>query len=196
MGHAGGEPPDAGQLLALHQPVLVLGERGGHGVELARQRAELVGRVHVDAGVEAAGGEAGRPLLESRDGPGDGAADVEAHRPAEQGRAEEQGQDPRLGAPLHRLDLGTGRGDGALRAGHQGLGQVLDAGHDELGAVVLPLHEGPVAPDHGRDDPLAEDDVELAAGLLDVVDRREGLGELELRRSCRVSSSTRRCASE
>jgi hypothetical protein len=175
VGHAGGEPPDAGQLLALHQPVLVLLDRRGHGVELPGQRPELVGRVHVDARVEPPCGETGGTRLETRDRAGDGAADVEAHRAGEERCAEQERHDPGEGPALHAFHLEAGRGDGCLGTGHLRLGEVLDACHQELRPGVLLLHEGPVSPDHRRDDAATEDVVELPAGPLDVVHRGTGL---------------------
>ncbi len=74
-------------------------------------------------------------------------------------------------APLHPLGVRAHRADRRLEALHERLGEVLDARHHELGAAVLLLHARALAAQHRRHDPLAEDDVEPLALLLDGVDQ-------------------------
>src|SRR5574342_644456 len=80
VGHAGGQASDAGELLALHQTLLMLLEGLGHGVELARQGAELVGGVDPDPGVEVAAGQALGALLQAGHRAGHRSPHVPAHR--------------------------------------------------------------------------------------------------------------------
>ena len=172
MRHPGREAPHPGQLLALDQLRLVLLQRGRHGVELARQRAELVRAIEVDVRLEVARREPRRAGLESSQWPGDGAADGDAHPGGEERGAQEQRHDPAVGPPLDRVDLGPRGRDAGLERTDQLLGAVLDARHDELRARMLGAHEGSVLADHGRDDAAPEDPVQLGARGLDVVHGR------------------------
>ena len=64
------------------------------------------------------------------------------------------------------------RADRRLEPLDERLGEVLDAGHDELGAPVLLLDVLALAAQHRRHDPLAEDAVEPLALLIDRVHER------------------------
>ena len=84
VGDPCGEAADARELLALHELLLMVLQGGRHRVELAGERAELVGRVHVEARVEVAARETGGARLEPGDGTRHGAEHVGADHDGEQ----------------------------------------------------------------------------------------------------------------
>ncbi len=141
----------------------------GHGVELRRERPQLVARVDGDAAVEVAGREAGGALAEPRQRPRDGAADGEGDGGGQDRRPHEQRHQPAVRAPLHGARLGARGRDALLEVGDELLRAILNPRHHELRARVLGLDEPSIAAHDGRHDALPEEDVELGAGPLDVL---------------------------
>ncbi len=172
VGHPGGQPADPRQALVAEQLGLVLLERGGHGVELGGEASELVGAVHVEVGVEVAGGEARGAGLEGHHRPGHRPGDPQAHEGREGHRAQEDAHRPQVGPALDPGDLGLEGPDGRLRALRQGVGAVLDQEHPGELPVVGGPGGGHVVGSHRREDGSAEGPVHGVGGGADLLDRR------------------------